>query len=423
MGLLNSLQTSISGIQASSQRMGSVSDNITNAGTAGFKGSNAEFEEALSTSIDEHSNPVSAHAGTKHSQTKMNMGQGDISRSTASTDMAINGEGFFRLETKFGTAYTRDGSFQFNKEGELVNGDGHKVQGYRVGEDGKVTTQQGPIKLERTEKPGTGTSKVDLVLNLDARENTKVFDPLNPRETSNFSKEVKIFDAQGKEKYITVYFSKIDNNQWQYNAMVDGEDYPGGVKGTKYPGGSGVLTFNNGKLQSENKISGNFNFKDTGAQEIDIDFGESITEGGDGGYATTTFGTKSSVSKFRSNGNKEATLKSIGFGPDGMLQAYFDNGEVDDVSQLMLGKFQNNQGLKKIGGNLFVETNSSGQASLGNPGTEGRGNILSQSVEMSNVDISNEYVNLMKSQATFAANSKTLSVSDQLLQKVINMKN
>lgn len=422
MGLLDSLQTSISGAQASSKKMSSVTDNIANAGTHGFKGSNAEFEEALSISNDEHSNPTSAQAGTRHAITKLNFSQGEIARSSAGTDMAISGDGFFRVETKYGMAYTRDGSFEFNKDGELVTGDGHKVQGYRVGEDGKVTTQQGVIKLTDLTRPATGTSKIDVTLNLDARGDNKVFDPQNPDKTSNFSKEMKVFDATGKERYITVYFTKVDNNQWQYNAMVDGEDYPAGVKGQKYPGASGLLTFDNGKLQNETKLASTFNFADAGAQEIDLDFGESVADGGDGSQATTTFGTKSSVSKFRADGHKTATLKSIGFGEDGMMQAHYDNGEIKDISQVMLGKFQNNQGLKKIGGNLYVETQSSGQANLGTPGSDGRGNVLAQSIEMSNVDIANEYVNLMKTQATFAANSKTLNVSDQLLQKVINLK-
>jgi len=422
MGLLNSLQTSISGAQVSSKKMSTVSDNIANAGTHGFKGSNAEFEEALSVSSDEHTNPTSSFGGAKHSLTKMNMTQGEISRSSAGTDMAISGDGFFRVETDHGAAYTRDGSFQFNKDGELVTGDGHKVQGYKVGNDGKVTTQQSVIKLTDMSRPAKGTSKIDVTLNLDARGNNKVFDPLNPDKTSNFSKEMKVFDSTGKERYITVYFSKIDNNQWQYNSMIDGEDFPGGQKGQKFPGASGLLTFNNGVLQNEAKAVSTFNFKDAGPQEIDLDFGQSIADGGDGSQATTTYGTKSGVSKFRADGNKQATLKSVGFGEDGMMQAHYDNGEIKDVSQVMLGKFQNQQGLKKIGNNLFVETNSSGQASLGTPGSDGRGNVLSQSIEMSNIDIANEYVNLMTTQATFAANSKTLNVSDQLLQKIINLK-
>lgn len=422
MGLLNSLQNSISGSQASSKKMSSVSDNIANAGTHGFKSSNAEFEEALSDSFDSGVNPTSHMAGTKHSITKLNMAQGEISRSAAGTDMAISGEGFFRVETPFGAAYTRDGSFQFNKDGELVTGDGHKVQGYRVGEDGKVTTQQSVLKISEIERPAKATANVDLTLNLDAREDNKIFDPQNPSQTSNFSKEVKVFDSTGKERYVTVYFTKVDNNQWQYNAMIDGKDFPNGQEGQQYPGASGVLTFNNGVLQNENKLVSTLNFADAGAQEVNFDFGESIADGGDGANASTTYGTKSSVSKFRADGNKLATLKSIGFGADGMMQAHFDNGEIKDIAQVMVGKFQNNQGLKKVGSNLYVETNSSGQASLGTPGSDGRGNVLAQSIEMSNVDIANEYVNLMSTQATFAANSKVFNTSDHLLQKVINLK-
>lgn len=423
MSLLNTLSIGKSGLQSTSQKMNQVSENITNSGTSGYKKSTANFEEMLLQSMDENSNVASSMAGSKMANKTMNMSQGDIVRSGSNTDMAVSGKGFFKVETSSGSAYTRDGSFQFNKDGELVNSDGHKIIGFKVGANGQVSSAQSPIKLDVEKIPGAPTTQANMILNLDARSEIKVFDPANPKASSNYSNTIKVYDNNGNPRYTTVYYTKVAEGQWTYNAMIDGEDFPGGQKGQEYPAGSGTLQFSpEGRLQAATPISSAFNFKDSGAQNINFNFGESLASGADGTNAATAFGTKSGVSKFSVDGTEAGDLKSVGFGPDGMLQLHFDNGTIKDIAQVALADFTNEQGLRRIGSNLYVETSKSGQAALGKPGEEGRGNIQSQSLEMSNVDIANEYVDLMSTQQSFQANSKTMSVTDELLQKVINVR-
>ncbi|MDD0853363.1 flagellar hook protein FlgE [Halobacteriovorax sp. GB3] len=425
MSLLNSYSIGMTGLQASSKKMSSVSDNISNSQTAGFKKSNSEFEEVLTDSMNDHSNSASNLGGVRESRVKSNFDQGELARTSSATDMAINGKGFFKLQTPFGQAYSRDGSFHFNKDGELVNSDGHKVLGYQVDENGKRTNKQLPIKLNQLELGAKSTSSIKMTYNFDARERPKVFDQNNPDATSNFSRVIEVFDSKGASRHISVYFNKVSETQWQYNAMIDGKDYQGGVAGQKYSGASGTIDFNEkGELLSETSLTNSFNFKDSDnpAQSINFDFGPSLNEGGDGRNATTHYGTKTSVSKMTKDGSKAATMSSMNFGPNGTLQAFFDNGEVKDVAQLMIADFTNEQGLRKVGGNLFVETSSSGQATLGAPGEEGRGEVLSKSIELSNVDMSTELVDLLETQRTFTANSKAMSVSDELLRNVINVR-
>ena len=423
MGLFSTYQIATSGAKAASQKMSTVSQNITNGGTTGYKKSSADFEEALGQQLGDMSSPGSSMAGVRHARQVLNMSQGDIARSQVATDMAINGSGFFKVETKFGPAYSRDGSFNFNKEGELVNGDGHKVVGFKIGPDGTPTNSQSPIKLDKATIAGTPTSEVKMILNLDAREDNKIFDPTNPSETSNFSKTVKVVDSQSNEKYVTVYFTKTADNSWQYNAMVNGTDAPGGVQGQEYPGASGTLQFSpEGRLQSEQAISSTLSFAQSGNQNIQFDFGQALGEGGDGANASTGYGTDSSVSKFSENGRKKAQITSLGFGPNGVMQAFYDNGSTRDIAQVAIADFTNAQGLKKIGSNLFLESSQSGQASVGEAGKDGRGEILSQSLELSNVDIATEFTELMSTQQSFNANSKTMSTTDQLLKTIINVK-
>ena len=250
MGLFNSFQVGLSGLSAQSKKISSISDNIANSGTAGFKANRIDFEEALMQSMNENSNPVASMAGVKEGRQGQVMTQGEIARSETSTDMAIRGEGFFELETSYGKAYTRDGSFQFNKNGELINGDGHKVLGFSVGQNGQITKSKQPIKIDLTERAGSPSSQIDMTMNLDAREEIKEFNPEDPYATSNFQRMVKVVNNSGQEKYITVFFTKIADNQWSYNAMVDGPDAPGdNGEGIFTPGANGTINFDNtGKL-------------------------------------------------------------------------------------------------------------------------------------------------------------------------------
>ena len=420
MSLLNSFQIGLSGLSAGSKKLSSVSHNISNSNNNGFKANRVDFEEALQSSIDESTNPTASFAGVRQGRNDHNMAQGQIARSGSSTDMAINGEGFFEVETDFGKAYTRNGSFNFNNQGELVNGDGHKVMGYAVTNDGTVTKNKSPIKINLNERAPSATNNVNLLMNLDIREENKVFDPANPEETSNFQRSVKVFDNQGNEKYITMFFTKLDTGNWQYNAMLEGQDTPNGEKGTYVQGGSGTINFDaDGRIQGVTSLTNTFNFKDAGEQTIDFNFGQDNPEGE---QRSTQYGLENQVSFERSNGNTGSSVQSIGFGPNGVLQSYYSDGSVKDHAQVLLANFTNRYGLKRIGDNLFTSSKSSGQALLGTPGEKGLGEVETGAIELSNVEINKEFIEMINAQKSFNANSKALSTVDELLQKVINVR-
>lgn len=425
MSILRSFNIGVSGLQAVGSGMGVIGDNIANAGTTGFKASRPEFQDVLAKSLKGIDGGDQFGAGTRLAHIKPIMSQGDVARTDVITDLAINGDGFFLVDAPFGKGYTRDGSMHFNKEGELVNSDGYRVQGFQANDKNEITNKTGPIKLGNTTIPATATKEVKVSMNLDSRADVLEFNPADPENTSNFSNSVTVYDNVGTARLATVYYNKNADNNWTYRVMVDGKDAAGGTEGQMALQASGTLVFNNqGKLQEEIEGQNSFNFNEGAApdQKIKFNFGKSVAEGGDGLDASTQYGSDSSVARHTQDGASAATLASLSFNDDGVLTAVYDNGESRDISQIAVAKFENNEMLFKVGKNLMKESRQSGQPALGKPGEGGRGEVLSKSIELSNVDIANEFVNLMTAQRNFTANSRTLTTADQMLQEVLNIK-
>ncbi len=425
MGILRSFNIGVSGLNAVGQGMGVISDNIANAGTTGFKSSRAEFQDVLAVSLKGIDGGDQFGAGTKLSHIKSIMTQGDVTRTESITDLAINGDGFFKVEAPFGPGFTRDGSMHFNKEGELVNPDGYKVIGFKANSDNEITTKEGPVKLGNTTIQAQATENVKVSMNLDSRVEVKEFNPERPEETSNFSNSMTVYDNVGTARLVTVFYNKAENNNWTYRVMADGTDVEGGIAGQMSLQAQGQLLFNDkGQLQQEVEGTNSFNFN-KGAkpdQKIVFNFGEAISEGGDGTDASTQYGSGSALARHTQDGASAATLSSLSFNDSGVLTAVYDNGEARDIAQIAMAKFENNEGLFKVGKNLFKESRNSGQAAMGKPGEAGRGEVLSKSIELSNVDIANEFVNLMTAQRNFQANAKTISTADAMLQEIFRMK-
>lgn len=425
VGILGAFNIGISGLQASGGGLAVVGDNIANAGTNGFKSSRAEFQDVLATSLKGIDGGDQFGAGTKLAHIKPIFTQGNISRTENVTDLAVNGDGFFLIDAPFGKGFSRDGSFHFDKDGFLINADGYKVVGFGAGEDGKITNKLNPIKLGNTTIPAKATEKLTVSMNLDSREDVKEFNIEDPDKTSSFSNTVTVYDNIGTARLVTVYFNKVDNNQWEYHVAADGKDATKGKEGQMIEMAKGKLIFNDkGVLEQEVSSKNSFDFNKGAApgQKIEMDFGISLKEGGTGLDASTQYGSDTAIARHTQDGATAATLTSLSFNDDGVLTAVYNNGEARDIAQIGVAKFENNEGLFKVGKNLYKESKSSGQAAVGKPGESGRGAILSKSVELSNVDLANEFINLMSNQRNFQANAKTITTADQMLQEILNIK-
>ena len=391
-----------------------VGDNINNAGTNGFKGSRAEFSEMLTTASIGADGGNQQGAGAVLDNSMRDLSQGTLANSDSATDLAIDGNGLFAVDTPFGQAYTRDGSFHFDKEGRLVTSDGHKVLGFN-GDVGREANVVAPLQLAKGDMGAAATSNVSLTMNLDAREDIKVFDPQNPRETSSFERSITVLDAKGEQKSMDLFFTKTANGTWSYNAIAKGSDLEPAVEGNVLLG-TGTVTFDEkGVMQNDSGLEATTAFK--GGEQQTVNFTLTSKD-----VPTTQYGTDTSVSSNVRDGHEGGSIVGLGFDPGGAMTIRYDNGKSVQLGKVAVAKFTNEQGLRKVGQNLYVGNQTSGQVSLGQSGSQGRGDIRTNAIEQSNVDITDNFVDMMKTQKSFSANSQAMGAIDELLKNVIALR-
>ena len=319
-GISSSFNIGVSGLAGIGQEIGVISDNIANSATYGFKASRGEFNDVFATSLRGLDGGNQIGAGTRLSTVRQIMKQGSMSRTDVITDLAIYGDGFFKVKANFGDGFTRDGSMHFSKDSVLVHSSDYPVMGFLANDDGDITNEEGIIKLGSTTIPAKSTEKVLLNMNLDFRANIKQFDPKDPNTTSNFNHSLTIYDNVGTPRLVNIYYNKAANNNWTYRVMVDKADAAEGVSAEDGADvvemASGTLIFNDiGNLQQELETTNSFNFNKGAApeQKIKFDWGESISEGGTGFLATTQYGSNSTIARHSQDGYSAAGLASLSF--------------------------------------------------------------------------------------------------------------
>lgn len=429
MGILTSMWTGVSGMTANGEALGVTADNIANSNTVGFKASRAEFQDIMSRSIGGIDGGNQLGRGARIGAVNPLLSQGNIENTERSTDIAINGNGFFQVKGSEGVSYTRDGSFHFDKDGILVNNAKQRVQGYQANAKGQIETKMGDIKFPKALVNASATENIKLDLNLDSRhvDNSKTFNPKDPYQTSHYATAVEIYDSQGNKHLLNLFFNKGENREWTYKGLIDGKEVEGGA-----PEGQdlaqvceGKLTFTeDGLLKSQELTNANFTF--TGGakpdQQVKFNFGDDIDTGGKGMEGTKQFGKESDIISWSQDGFSAGMVTNLSFNDEGVLTAGYSNGQVLDLGQIVLANFENAEALTKIGGNLFKQSRDSGEASVGAPQLSGRGSVIAKSLERSNVDLAGEFVTMITNQRAFQANSKTITTSDELLSEVIQLK-
>jgi flagellar hook protein FlgE len=427
MGILSSMWTGVSGLQAQGEGLSVVADNIANSNTTGFKASRAEFEDIMSRNIKGIDGGNQLGRGVRIGAVNPVILQGNIDHTERGTDLAINGDGYFQVKGDQGVSYTRDGSFMFDKSGNLVTNSGQKVQGYMADEKGKIETKIGDVKFPKALVNASATKDINLELNLDSRAvaDAKVFDAKDPYKTSDYATAVEIYDSQGSKHVMNVFFNKGQDRTWTYRGLVDGKEIEGTPEGQELMQVSeGKLQFTeDGKLQSQETTSAAYNFKGGAKQDqqIKLSFGDAIATGGKG-EGTKQYGKESDVIKWNQDGYSAGTVTNLSFNDEGVLTASYSNGQVLDLGQVLIAKFENPESLFKQGGNLMKQSRDSGEPSLGAARQSGRGSVMAKSLERSTVDIASEFVNMITQQRAFQANAKTVSTSDEMLSEVIQMK-
>ena len=437
MTIMGSFYSSISGLTSNSTAMEVIGNNIANINTTAFKGSRTEFSDVLSRNM---SLGYEIGRGSTVNGVTTVFAQGSFSTTSNVTDLALENNGFFIVRDVNGTQYTRAGNFSLDDGGYMVNSSGKFVLGYGLDNQGDATGTPTDIHIPSTplapRQTGDGTEEgsgvlMNVNLNSDDEVNPggPAFDLSDPEGTSNFSTSITAYDSLGNDHLLTVYFRKASEdstagNTWEYHVVVDEAD---SATGSEYVAQSGEISFNsNGQLVSETMTStpNGFNFSGGAiqGQHIAFDFGDSISEGGTGADGTTQYAQENSVLAATQDGFESSFISGITIDEDGKIYGRYSNGQTQAIAQIAVANFRNEGGLSQLGNNSYGETYLSGDPLVGVANESGNGRVFSSTLELSNVDIAEEFVNMITTQRGFQANSRSITTADELLQELVNLK-
>ncbi len=415
-------RSALSGINAASEDLKVIGNNVSNASTTGFKNSRAEFADVYAATQGGSSNAIGA--GVRLSSVNQNFGQGNIEFTDNKMDMAINGRGFFVLDNNGTREYTRAGSFQVDREGYVTNGGNKRLVVNNADEDGNITGDVGALRLDNSNIKPRATSRIDVGVNLDSEQSPPTTQPFDPEVSNsyNHSTSLTVYDSLGNGHLATMYYVKGEEpNTWETHMFVNGKSAKG-EQAPPYTGdtlkfdGSGALESINGQAVPPGMVS--YSGVETGAGgdplNIDVNLLSSTP--------TTQFGTKFNVNALSQNGFTSGRLSGFDIDDAGMIKARYSNGQSKVLGQVSLADFSNPQGLRPLGDTTWAESFSSGAALNGTPGSGSLGSIQSGALEGSNVDLTGELVKMITAQRNFQANAQVITTADTVTQTIINIR-
>ncbi|THB24728.1 flagellar hook protein FlgE [Providencia sp. MGF014] len=418
-----SFSQAVSGLNAASAGLDSIGNNIANSATNGFKGATTSFADMFAGS--------GVGLGVNVAAVTQNFKDGPITRTDRATDVAISGNGFFRVQDQNGdTYYSRDGQFLRDKSGNLVNNQGMVVTGYpaSVDEKGNVTIQSGGvpeglnIPTDMMDAKKSELAKLTINLNSEDKIKDKPFDVNNPDDsaTYNFSTTMTAYDSQGNTHEISVYFVKSADNEWKVYAKDANDKVATQLINTEDVDDTVVvhnkLIFDgNGRLSAPTDATFDFNYKGlNGANDgvLRVDLNKTRQQKV----------SESSVSAIDVNGYPAGEYTTFKIEDNGLITANYSNQQKRVVGQVALSAFANPNGLVSQGGNVWASSNASGNPMDGVPGVGQFGKLTSGALESSNVDMSQELISMIVMQRNYQSNAQTIKTQDQMLQTLVNLR-
>ncbi len=462
--MMRSLYSGVSGLQNHQTRMDVIGNNISNVNTTGFKRGRVNFQDMISQQVGGASKPTEELGGVNPKDVGLGMTiatieqvftQGNLQTTGVSTDVAIQGNGFFVLKNGEESFYTRNGSFGIDRDGTLVNpANGMKVQGWMANEvNGEmiVTTAATPSDLTipvGSKDPAKATENVKFACNLN-KNTPEILEGASASDVikGTWSTEQDIYDSFGNKHILNVSFRRVvgNPNQWEATVNIDptnsdftqtriGLDTTDGVQNTF------LVNFDNyGQLQSVTDSAGNVT-QPSGEIVLQTSYTVPEANADENGnpYRQTlniNLGTIGSMKNTITQSASSSTTKA--YSQDGYTLGYLDNFKIDStgtitgvysngtnrvIGQLAMASFTNDRGLEKAGDSTYVASNNSGQASIGESGLQGKGTLLAGALEMSNVDLSEQMTDMIVTQRGFQSNAKTIQTADTLLETVLSLK-
>ncbi|MDO8651518.1 MAG: flagellar hook protein FlgE [Undibacterium sp.] len=447
-------QQGLSGLNAASKSLDVIGNNIANANTVGFKMAQTQFADVFANSLS-GAGGSSVGIGVKVATIAQQFTQGNISSTNNPLDIAINGAGFFRMSSNGAVTYSRNGQFQLDKNGGIVNAQGSQLTGYIADTNGVLSTGAAvPLTINTADIPPKETDIVNALINLDSRKNVPgtqtpvtippvivpvAFSITDPLSYSNAT-SVAVFDSLGNSHVLQTFFVKVDpvtrvppagtTAQWDVFATVDGVLIAGLGSGAGSPANSiGKIGFNNvGKLTGATTLDPSATPVKpnmlpiavpviTGAVPListpTIDF--DLT-------GSTQFGSDFSVNAIKQDGYTSGKLSKFSTAKDGTIVGSYTNGKTAVLGQVALANFTNPNGLQSSGDNQWTETSTSGPALVGPPSSGSLGVLTSSATEDSNTDLTGELVNMITAQRIYQANAQTIKTQDQVMQTLVNLR-
>jgi len=421
-----SFDTAVSGIKAAATNLGIIGNNIANAGTTGFKSSRGDFTDVFASSLLGVSHNAIGK-GVAVNGVNQSFSQGNITYTDNVLDMAVNGSGFFVLNDAGTNVYSRAGNFQVDRSGFVVNSSGQQLMTFNTTETGTPTGGMSALEIDTSLIQPAATSAISMTANLDSRALPPAvawpaagFDAFAATPTApdpdmfNSSTSVTIYDSLGNSHTQSLYFVKTATpNEWNVYSLIDGVSQTG----------PDTITFDSaGKIPSaslplEVSVAAWTPLDDTGtangagAQSFTLDVGK-----------LTQFGSEFSVSSIDQDGFTTGQLRGVEVGDGGVVYARFTNGQSRALGQVALADFSNTAGLQPLGGSIWAETFTSGQPTLSAPGSGGVGVVQSGALEDSNVEVTQELVDMIVAQRNFQANAKVIQTEDTITQAIINLR-
>ncbi len=425
-------QQGLSGLNVSSKNLDVIGNNVANASTVGFKSGLAQFADVFAASLA-GAGTAPVGLGAKLAAVSQQFTQGNITTTNNPLDIAINGGGFY-IVTQPGTStpfYSRNGQFSLDSTNHIVTNEGYRLQGYPVDSAGNILVGSTPTDLQvsraKIDPLATGTSAlasgVQANLNLDSRETiipaATVFDYTNP-STYNRSTALSIYDSLGNPHTYTMYFKKTAVNTWQVYGTVTNPS--GAVPAFTDLSASGTvvqqtLTFNTTGALTSAPATQAISAAQLGfpagvnAMSFPVDFSNS-----------TQYGSSFAVNTLAQDGFTSGELAGFNVSSDGVIKGRYTNGQSQNLGQIALANFANPQGLQPLGNNRWAVTSSSGVALINVPGSGGNGVLQAAAVEDSNVDLTQELVNMITAQRVYQANAQTIKTQDSVLQTLVNLR-
>lgn len=435
MSLFSTLNTGASGLGVQSSALSVIGDNIANLSTTGYKASRASFADYMPQRTSTLAGSGSIGSGSGLNTVATLFGQGSLATTTSATDMAVSGNGFFMVEDGNETFYTRAGEFYLDDEGYLVNASGYNVQGYTA-TDGTLGTIVDDllVGLDPATASATETVTMSAVLNSETDIATDISsatfdgatDTWDAITEDTFTTSITVYDEMGEAHEVTVAFERDSTSGWSWYALVDGGEIDGGTEEYPFEIASGTLTFDtDGTLTAYTGTStssmGSYSW-DNGATLGAFDFQLGLdSTGAEVDGAVSMSGTESAVSAMSQDGYPLGDLSDISVATDGTITGSYTNGEEIVLGQVVLATFAAEAGLERMGSNMFRATTASGDPAVGAPGSGGRGDLYSYALESSNVELEDEFVNMITSQRGYQAAARVISTADETLQELVNL--